>query len=102
MKVPYGQFMGLTLNAQMTSKYALRLVDGCAFVAMLPYGSIYRRNTLLPIIFIVEQDDVLERQTAIKRWFRIKLREAQYVQVAVSAWLLTYASFIPKSRVLMH
>lgn len=85
---------GLTLNAQMISKSALRLVDGCAFVAMLPYGSIYRRNTLLPIIFIVEQDDVLERQIAIERWFRVKLREAQYVQVAVSAWLLTYASFI--------
>ena len=53
---------------------------------MLPYGHLYRAHTRGPIISIIEEDDELEVRAKLIRWFHLKLREAQYVQVAVREW----------------
>ena len=50
---------------------------------MLPYGQIYHRNTQVPISTIIHLNDETEIQNELLRWFKVKLREAQYVQVAV-------------------
>ena len=54
-------------------------------VSVLGYASIYRRNTLDPIHRIINTgDDDEATKEEIERWARAKLKEAQYVQVAVS------------------
>lgn len=52
----------------------------CGFLAVLPYGSIYRRNTPDPI---VEKGNEHSAISGLESWARLKLKEAQYVQVAV-------------------
>lgn len=56
-------------------------------MASLPYGHIYRentRNTRNPIISIVDNDDEILILQEVTEWFKVKVREAQYIQVAVS------------------
>ena len=53
-------------------------------VSFLGYASSYRRNTLSPIRRIINTVDDDATKEEIDRWSRSKLKEAQYVQVAVS------------------
>ena len=56
----------------------------CAFVVVLPYGNIYRQNTRDPLAAFIRGDDNDAAFAAMKEWSEMKLREVQYVQVAVS------------------
>ena len=56
-----------------------------AHVAVLAYGSIYSRNTLKPIQRIIDSSDEASLKDEMKQWTSSKLKEAQYVQVAVSS-----------------
>lgn len=67
----------------MISEDIAWLLDAASSVAMLPYGQVYRRNTRLPIVTIIGKHDEAEIHAELLKWFKVKLREAQYVQVAV-------------------
>ncbi|MCJ1456296.1 hypothetical protein MMC28_006656 [Mycoblastus sanguinarius] len=71
-------------NAQISQsgKFVRVLKDHCTLMALLPCLQAYQRDTLLPIIFIIEKETEVEVHYELAKCFKIKIREAQYVQVA--------------------
>ena len=55
------------------------------WMAVLPYGNIYKRNTHDPLQSIKEQPDETTAATELQQWASRKLSEAQYAQVAVGS-----------------
>lgn len=70
-------------SAQVIREGIAWLLAVASSAAVLPYGQVYRRNTLLPIIAIIGKNDEADIRSELSKWFKVKLREAQYVQVAV-------------------
>ena len=66
-----------------------KVLGGLAFIVVLPYRYVYRRNTQLPITSIVTKDDEIDIRLELFRWYKLKTKEAQYIQVAVSASCMT-------------
>lgn len=54
-------------------------------VALIPYRLVFRRNTRDPILAILSTTNSADCKEKVELWFILKLREAQYVQIAVSA-----------------
>ena len=69
--------------AKLVSESTAWLLHNLSLVFVLPYGQVYRRNTRQPIISIINADNEYEVHERLLAWFKVKLREAQYVQVAV-------------------
>ena len=59
------------------------MIEILGAVIVLPYGHIYRAHTREPIVAIIEEEDETEVRNKLNKWFKSKLQEAQYVQVAV-------------------
>lgn len=76
----------LTCSEKTVGQSAGRLLDSLAFIAVLPYRELYRINTLSPISSIVTKNDEVEINADLNHWFKSKLKEAQYVQVAVGGF----------------
>ena len=65
------------------------LLDQILSLLILPYKVFYNRHTREPLNLVASSVDVTTCQIHLESFFRAKLREAQYVQVAVSISLLS-------------
>ena len=54
-----------------------------AYVLTLPYGFFYDRNTRTPLTNIAASTNPADCRSHVEAFFKAKIREAQYVQVAV-------------------
>jgi len=64
--------------------YYLLFAECLVFIATSPYFRIFNRNTRRPLKELAETTDETRIKEFLLRWTVLKLREAQYVQVAVS------------------
>ena len=92
-------------NAQISQsgKFVRVLKDHCTLMALLPCLQAYQRDTLLPIIFIIEKETEVEVHYELAKCFKIKIREAQYVQVAVSTIIVFFhgPELIPEFKLIL-
>ena len=59
------------------------LLDILKNLAISPYRLVYHRNTHDPIVAVLDTNSSTDCKIKLEIWFHLKLREAQYVQVAV-------------------
>ena len=59
------------------------LLDILKNLAIFPYRFVYQRNTHNPIVAVMDTTSSTDCKAKLEIWFKLKLREAQYVQVAV-------------------
>ena len=62
-------------------------------LAVLPYRFVYRRNTEDPIDAVLNTTNSHDCKRELEKWFRMKMREVQYVQIAVCPPTLLHAPF---------
>jgi hypothetical protein len=55
-----------------------------ALICLLPHIALFRRNTLIPIKAIISEPNQGQVRQLVRDWATGKLKEVQYVQVAVS------------------
>lgn len=73
-----------SLNLDLVKGALTFLVHVGASIIIAPYRYFYHENTRDPIISILRSQDVLTIKNEIDRWLKLKQKEAQYVQAAVS------------------
>jgi len=69
------------------------------FLISAPYCKLLRRGTVLPIMRILEYKSDADLEQAVGQWLGYKVREAGYVQIAVS-YLSLVCSFPPFFQVI--
>lgn len=69
------------------------LLDKIKKLALSPYRFVYFRNTHDPIVTILNTTDGVNCLIKLKLFFKLKLREVQYVQIAVSSILTNFDYF---------
>ena len=63
-----------------------------ASILTWPYRFFYNENTRDPIIAIVSGQDETTIQLEVNRWLKVKLKEARYVEAAVSLPLVPFTA----------
>ena len=66
------------------------LHDLLQYAATSPYRFVFLRNTYDPIARALKSRDTEDCRSQLESWFRLKLREAQYIQVAVGSSIIIF------------
>ena len=74
-----------TMSATRT---LITLHDSLQYAATSPYRFVFLRNTYDPIALALKARDTEDCRSQLESWFKLKLREAQYIQVAVGSSVL--------------
>ena len=68
------------------------LVEKCLeFVTTFLYRDLLKRNTLKPMMEIINEEDEERQQRLLRSWAQTKLKESSYIQLAVSSFPLLYS-----------